>query len=325
MRARLEAAEARVLARWDANRCWQVDGAHSGAAWLAGSVGCRSPSPTSACVRPERCARSRRSPPPGRLARSTARTSPPCSLSARRARRRRSSRPQGAARRRPHPVLQLLPARVPVLGQPADPDGAEDRAAAERAAREVHLSPSFDGMFFGGMTFDPVSGEIVSGTMRIIEQELFEADWAEAKERLGREPMIFDLRRNAGQRRADALVEMAIRARTAPVGGRRPAPLFTIVAGYETFAGPVCELWNRTVVTPGHGGCVAGTGGDRASGVRRGVPRDRRGARAGSSEAPCRAIEVRDRTCSTPRATTHPSERRSTTSWRAPRAATPPR
>src|SRR4051812_44469980 len=35
MRARLEAAEARAIARWDAERCWQVDGAQSGAAWLA--------------------------------------------------------------------------------------------------------------------------------------------------------------------------------------------------------------------------------------------------------------------------------------------------
>src|SRR4051812_1802897 len=34
MRARLEAAEARVIARWDADRCWQADGAQSGGAWL---------------------------------------------------------------------------------------------------------------------------------------------------------------------------------------------------------------------------------------------------------------------------------------------------
>ena len=33
--ARLDAAEARVLARWDAQRCWQPSGAKTGAAWLA--------------------------------------------------------------------------------------------------------------------------------------------------------------------------------------------------------------------------------------------------------------------------------------------------
>ena len=43
---------------------------------------------------------------------------------------------------------------------------------------------------------------------------------------------------------------MATRARTAPVGGRRPAPLFTVVVGLETLIGPILELFNRTMVTP---------------------------------------------------------------------------
>ncbi|MFP5376206.1 MAG: hypothetical protein ACLGIO_05410, partial [Acidimicrobiia bacterium] len=32
---------------------------------------------------------------------------------------------------------------------------------------------------------------------------------------------------------------------------RRPEPLFSVLVGYETFAGPMCELANGTVVTPG--------------------------------------------------------------------------
>jgi hypothetical protein len=96
-----------------------------------------------------------------------------------------------------------------------------------------------------------VSGEIVATTLRMIEQELFESDWAVAKERLGREPMVFELDRTPGQRRADALVEMATRSRTAPRGGRRPRPLFTVVVGLETFQGRVLELFNGTVITPG--------------------------------------------------------------------------
>ncbi|MFL6206057.1 MAG: HNH endonuclease signature motif containing protein, partial [Acidimicrobiales bacterium] len=107
------------------------------------------------------------------------------------------------------------------------------------------------GMWFGKMTLDPVSGEIVSTTLRLIERELFEADWAAARERLGREPTILHLDRTPAQRRADALVEMATRARTVPAGGRRPAPLFSVLVGYETFAGPLLELVNRTVITPG--------------------------------------------------------------------------
>ncbi|MCU1485757.1 MAG: hypothetical protein JWN67_2503, partial [Actinomycetia bacterium] len=76
------------------------------------------------------------------------------------------------------------------------------------------------------------------------------ADWAEAKERLGRDPLVTELRRTAKQRRADAFVEMAVRARSVPNDARRPEPLFTVVMGYDKFK-QVCELANRTVVTPG--------------------------------------------------------------------------
>jgi hypothetical protein len=132
-----------------------------------------------------------------------------------------------------------------------DPDGAERDAESDRAARELHLSESFGGMWFGRLTLDPVSGAIVDGTLRLIERELFDADWAEAKARLGRDPMVMELPRTPAQRRADALVEMAARARTAPPGGRRPAPLVTVVVGLETLQGSILELLNRRIVTPG--------------------------------------------------------------------------
>jgi hypothetical protein len=98
---------------------------------------------------------------------------------------------------------------------------------------------------------DSIAGTIVSDTLHAIEKELFEADWAAARDRLGREPTIYELDRTPAQRRADARVEMATRARTAPRDGRRPAPLLSILIGYETFAGRVCELAGGTVVTPG--------------------------------------------------------------------------
>jgi hypothetical protein len=44
---------------------------------------------------------------------------------------------------------------------------------------------------------------------------------------------------------------MAVRSRTAPADGRRPEPLFTVLVDYETFAGRLCELANRMVVSPG--------------------------------------------------------------------------
>jgi hypothetical protein len=44
---------------------------------------------------------------------------------------------------------------------------------------------------------------------------------------------------------------MAIRAATAPKDGKRPAPLFTVLVGLETFLGRVLELANGAVITPG--------------------------------------------------------------------------
>ena len=132
-----------------------------------------------------------------------------------------------------------------------DPDGTEDEAERVRARRRFNLDLTFGGAYAAAGFFDPISGAIVSEELRRLEDELFEADWAEARERLGREPSYLELRRTSQQRRADALVEMAIRSRTAPADGRRPEPLFSVLVGYETFAGRICELANRTVIAPG--------------------------------------------------------------------------
>ena len=97
----------------------------------------------------------------------------------------------------------------------------------------------------------PISGAIVSDELRRLEQDMFDADWAKAKEELGREPRIDELGRTRAQRQADALVEMATRSRTAPADGRRPEPLFTILIDYPTLYGRICELANDQVLSPG--------------------------------------------------------------------------
>lgn len=132
-----------------------------------------------------------------------------------------------------------------------DDDGEDSRAAGQVEDRRLHLSQSFQGQWFLDGLGDPVSGSIVHETLRMLEQELFDADWVEAKARLGRDPLAAELTRTHAQRRWDALVEMATRARIAPAGGRRPEPLFTVLVDYETFAGRLCQLADGTVVTPG--------------------------------------------------------------------------
>jgi hypothetical protein len=53
----------------------------------------------------------------------------------------------------------------------------------QREARRPHLSQSFEGMWFLDGVLDPIGGEAVSRALGAIEDELFEADWAEAKAR----------------------------------------------------------------------------------------------------------------------------------------------
>jgi Domain of unknown function (DUF222) len=253
LRGGLDVAEARLLARWDTQKCWQPSGAKTGAAWLAW----KQRVPVQVARQRLRHARAVRSLPAVEEAWASGdidRAHVTTLLGARTARTAEVFDADG------HDWLLGLARTYGFVNFKAacdrwsmivDPDGAEQNAADDREAREVHLSRSFGGIWFGKVTLDPISGEIVDTTLRIIERELFDADWAEAKARLDRDPTILDLARTPAQRRADALVEMATRARTAPANGRRPAPLFTVVVGLETLLGPILELFNRTVLTPG--------------------------------------------------------------------------
>jgi hypothetical protein len=136
--------------------------------------------------------------------------------------------------------------------QLADEDGAEANAEKRFGERRAYLSQTLGGMWVGDLFLDPIGGAIVAGTVGGIEQEFFEADCAEARARLGHDDIAgCHLQRTPAQRRADAIVEMATRARMAPSDGRRPAPLFTVLVDYPTVAGRVCELANGTAVTPG--------------------------------------------------------------------------
>ena len=70
----------------------------------------------------------------------------------------------------------------------------------------------------------PISGAIVAGELNRLERQLFDADCAEANERLGRRPRLDELARTSAQRRADALVEMATRSAAARPRASAPPP-----------------------------------------------------------------------------------------------------
>jgi hypothetical protein len=135
--------------------------------------------------------------------------------------------------------------------QLADQDGTEEAALARKERRDVYLVPSTGG-FLGAMNYDFIDGTIVADELTRLEKELFDTDWAEAKERLGRDPHMDELARTHAQRRADAMKEMAIRSATLRGGqGRRPEPLFSVVIGYEALRGRVSQLGGGHAVPPG--------------------------------------------------------------------------
>lgn len=250
--ARLEAFTTAATAAFDTSGNWEPDGARSAAAWLVAR--CRLPR-----ARARRLVRRgrelRRLPACGRAWADGAITADQVDAIAT---LRVDATEAALVRDEEMLVMQGSTLRydsfVRALAywkQLADPDGADEADERRLGRRDVYLESSFRGMWLGRITLDPVSGSIVAGELERIEQELFEADWAEARTLLGREPNSTDLARSGGQRRADALVEMATRSRTAPEDGRRPAPLFSVLVDYDTIHGRICELADGTAVSPG--------------------------------------------------------------------------
>ena len=249
---RLQAVAARAAARFDASHDWEADGARSAAAWLA--TRCRLPLPT--VRRRVWLGRALRSMPvvEGAWLAGEVSDAHVASLASARTsatteafERDEAGLVGYAARLRYKDFCR----KVAYWLQSVDPDGVEDEAARDRDERRVHLSESFRGRWYLDGLLDPIGGTIVTEALRRIEEELFEADWAEARARVGDGVCTADLARTPAQRRADALVEMARRAQAVPADARLPAPLFTVLVGYETFAGRICQLANGSVVTPG--------------------------------------------------------------------------
>ena len=132
----------------------------------------------------------------------------------------------------------------------AAPDDAEDEAEARRARRSAHCSRTLDGMVVLDALLDPVHGEIFARELERLERELFEADVVEAKERVGADFTLGELRRTPRQRRADALALMAARSAAKPADATEPRILLQAVVGEDSLR-RMCELSNRQVVTPG--------------------------------------------------------------------------
>jgi hypothetical protein len=184
--------------------------------------------------------------------------------------------------------------------QCADPDGVERDAAHDEALRRVHLTEGLRGTGHLDGLLTPLGRVTVAGALGRIERELFEADWAGARAEHGDAATACHLTRTPAQRRHDALVEMARRAVATAPNGKQPRPLVSMLVGYETFKGRICELADGTVIAPGTVASVL----DEAliervvfDGPSRVIDLGRARRFTGAVR---RALEVRDRHCTHP-------------------------
>lgn len=132
-----------------------------------------------------------------------------------------------------------------------DPDFADGSEQRLRARREHYCSKRPNGLLDGRYTLASIGGEIFENELGRLEDELFRADWDEANRRRAAGEADAMPSRTDAQRRADALVEMAIRSRSTPADALRPAPLFSIFVGWESFHGMLCRLERGSAISPG--------------------------------------------------------------------------
>ncbi len=300
--ARLDAVRVELIGAWDGRRAWSTDGAKSAAAWLAH----RTHQPRGALNGEVRLARRLRGMP------ATAAALAAGDISRDHADRlARANRPGlEAAFARDEEMLVGYATELDWSGfaravayweQLAAPEDTEADAQSQRDARRAHCSQTLAGTWVLDALLDPVGGAIFNETLTGIEAELFAADWAAAKADHGDEVTVDTLARTPAQRRADALVEMAARARTAPADGCRPRPLITALVDYPTLTGRVCELANGTIIAPGTlAGLLSEADIERIvfNGSSRVIDVGRRSRFF--TGALRRAIQVRDRHCTWP-------------------------
>ena len=122
--------------------------------------------------------------------------------------------------------------------QCADLDAADRDADTVRAGRHLSASVTFNGTVAIDGVLDPLGGEV------------FKTELDRLCEQLRLQDLRDGVERTATQRRADALVEMAMRSATAPADGLRPRPLLSVTIGIDPF-NHLCQTAAGTVIAPG--------------------------------------------------------------------------
>ena len=122
--------------------------------------------------------------------------------------------------------------------QCADLDAADRDADTLHASRHLSASVTFNGTVAVDGVLDPLGGEV------------FKTELDRLCEQLRLEDLRDGVERTTTQRRADALVEMAMRSATALADGLRPRPLLSVTIGIDPF-NHLCQTAAGTVIAPG--------------------------------------------------------------------------
>jgi hypothetical protein len=244
------AAQVQAAGRLDTSKAWQTSGARSAAAWLAWQ--CRLPSRQA--NRAVRSARRLRDLPRAKEAFLAGRLTPDhVTLLASCHHANSDAYAVDEALLVGHATTLAFRHFERVVAywlQLHDPDGSERDADAKHGDRRVDCSTTLDDMVVLDALLDPVTGAIVRRELERLEQELFEADWADARARLGDAATAVDLVRTPKQRRADALRRMAERSAAKPADAKEPRVLIHVLAGTDALQ-RMCELSDGTILTPG--------------------------------------------------------------------------
>ena len=117
----------------------------------------------------------------------------------------------------------------------ADVDGAEEQAERNRTNRDADIRRRTNGSWVLSGSFDDIGGVEFAEIFGHYLQAEFDADWAEARERVGDTATMLDLRRTQSQRRGDALLAMARAAAACPPWSQRPLPLVNYLIDDQTY------------------------------------------------------------------------------------------
>jgi hypothetical protein len=230
-RNRLDAAECRLLADWDARKVWAADGALSGAAWLRNRLGCS----TSWAWARLRVARRLRHMPLTTAAFESG------ELSLEKVRLLTGIRTDATAAAFDQFEATLVDCArrfdtgelAKITGHwkaAADAAGFADDTKLQRDGQQAWLSKTLAGMYELDGTFAPEDGQVVETELDRLMDKLYRQEQRDIE--AGLDVPI----RTRAQRRAAAIVEMARRS-AAGTGTRRVRPEVGVVLSLETLLG----------------------------------------------------------------------------------------